>query len=310
LTESTGGWLVMITCLLGHNTEGIKESNTMDIIKVGVIGCGIMGAGIAQTCAQFGYQVVSMDVTEEIIKKGLSTIASILKRNVDKEKISQLDMDSILERIKGTTNVNDFADCGLVIEAATEDLALKKTIFAQLDQICPTQTILATNTSVLSVTEIGASTKRPHKVLGLHFAQPVPIMKVVEIVQTVATDEATMATALGFLHSIGKEAVIAKDTPGFISNRSTSIFLLNAIRMVEEGLGTPEDIDKIHTGGLGHPMGPLALLDLMGLDTVFRGASAIYEETKDPAFNPPILMRRMVALGWHGRKTGKGFYTY
>jgi 3-hydroxybutyryl-CoA dehydrogenase len=282
----------------------------MDIKKIGVIGCGIMGGGIAHNCAQFGYQVAAVDVKQEFVDKGLKVIASILKRGVDKGKLEQKVAEDILGRIRGTTNMNDVADCDLVIEAVTEDLELKKRVFVQLDQICPKHVILGTNTSVLSVTEIAVATKRADKVLGLHFAQPVPVMKIVEVVRTPATSDDTMAISRAFLASIGKDIVVAKDTPGFISNRSTSIFLLNAIRMVEEGLGTPEDIDKIHTGGLGHPMGPLALLDLMGLDTVFRGATAIYEETKNPAFNPPILMRRMVALGWHGRKTGKGFYTY
>ncbi len=287
-----------------------KEPNAMNITKVGVVGCGIMGGGIAHNCAEFGYQVTAVDVRQEFVDKGLRVIASVMKNRVGKGKMEQKTMDDIMGRIKGATDMKGLADCDLVIEAVTEDLELKKRVFAQLDEICPQHAILGTNTSVLSVTEIGAATKRPDKVLGLHFAQPVPVMKIVEVVQTVATSEATMATSRDFLSSIGKDIVVAKDTPGFISNRSTSIFLLNAIRMVEQGLGTPEDIDKIHTGGLGHPMGPLALLDLMGIDTVFRGASAIYEETKDPAFNPPVLMRRMVALGWYGKKTGKGFYTY
>lgn len=282
----------------------------MEIKKVGVIGCGIMGAGIVHNCALFGYHVFAVDVQEEFVKKGLKSIETQLKKGVDKGKMSQQDMEGVLGRITGTMNMDDLSNCDLVIEAVTEDLPLKKKVFEQLDKICPVHTILGTNTSVLSVTEIGAVTKRPEKVLGLHFAQPVPVMKIVEVVRTVATSDETMAVSREFLKSIGKEVVVAKDTPGFISNRSTSIFLLNAIRMVEAGLGTPEDIDKIHTGGLGHPMGPLALLDMMGLDTVFRGASAIYEETRDPAFNPPILMRRMVAMGWYGRKTGRGFYTY
>jgi 3-hydroxybutyryl-CoA dehydrogenase len=282
----------------------------MEIKKVGVVGCGIMGEGIAHNCAQFGYQVAALDINKELVSKGLKVIASVLKRGVEKGKMSQQEMDAVLGRIKGTTNMNDFADCELIIEAVTEDLELKKKIFAELDQICPPHAILATNTSVLSVTGIGAATKRPDKVLGLHFAQPVPVMKVVEVVRTLATSDETMAIAGAFCKSIGKDIVVAKDTPGFISNRSTSIFLLNAVRMLEAGLASAEDIDKIHTGGLGHPMGPLALLDLMGLDTVLRGVNAIYEETKDPAYNAPILMRRMVALGWYGRKTGKGFYTY
>lgn len=282
----------------------------MEIRKVGVVGCGIMGSGIAQNCAQSGYQVVASDINEELVAKGLKVIASALKRGVDKGKISQGDMDTILGRIKGTTSMDDFADCDLMIEAVTEDLDLKKSIFARLDRICPAHAILATNTSVLSVTDIAIATKRPDRVLGTHFANPVPVMKILEMVRTIATSDDTAATVKAFGESIGKTVVIAKDAAGFISNRILTPFLLNAVRMLESGFASAEDIDQINKLGLGHPMGPLALLDLIGIDTVCRGASAIYDELKDPQYNPPTLMRKMVALGWHGRKTGRGFYTY
>ena len=282
----------------------------MDISKVGVLGFGIMGQGIAHNCAQFGFQVTAVDTADELIDKGFGVISSVLKKRVERGKTSQKEMDELLGRIKGSKNMDDFEDCDLVIEAVTEDLTLKKTMFEALDRICPAHAILATNTSVLSVTQIAVATKKPEKVLGLHFAQPVPVMKLVEVIRTPATSDETMAIAQDFCKAIGKDVVIAKDTPGFISNRSTSIYLLNAVRMLEAGYASAEDIDKIHTLGLGHPMGPLALLDMMGLDTVLRGATAIYEETKEPAFNPPSLMRQMVALGWCGRKTGKGFYNY
>jgi len=281
----------------------------MKVEKIGVVGCGIMGSGIAQNCAQSGYQVVALDISEEIVNKGLKAIISSLKRSVDKGKISQQDMDAILGSIKGTTSMNDFTECDLTIEAVIEELELKKRIFSQLDQICPPHTILATNTSVLSVTDMAAATKRPGKVLGMHFANPVPVMKSLEMVRTISTSDETVATAKAVGERLGKKVIVVKDQAGFVANRILTPFLLNAIRMVEAGC-PKEDIDALVTEGLGHPMGPLALLDLIGIDTVFRGSSAIYEELKDPQYNPPTLMRKMVAMGWHGRKTGKGFYEY
>jgi 3-hydroxybutyryl-CoA dehydrogenase len=268
-----------------------------------------MGSGIAQNCAQSGYQVVALDISEEIVNKGLKVIVSSLKRSVDKGKISQQDVDAILGRIKGTTSMNDFAKCDLIIEAVIEELELKKKIFLQLDQICSPHTILATNTSVLSVTDMAAATKRPAKVLGMHFANPVPVMKSLEMVKTISTNDETVATAKAVGERLGKKVIVVKDQAGFVANRILTPFLLNAIRMVEAGC-PKEDIDVLVTEGLGHPMGPLALLDLIGIDTVFRGSSAIYEELKDPQYNPPTLMRKMVAMGWYGRKTGKGFYEY
>ena len=197
-----------------------------------------------------------------------------------------------------------------IIEAVPEDIEIKKNVFDQLDKICPNHTILATNTSVLSVINIASVTKRPEKVIGTHFANPVPIMKVVEVVKTIVTNEETLSTTRSFCEKIGKIVVVAKDIPGFLTNRISTPLFLNAVRMLESGAGTKEDIDTLIKEGLGHPMGPLALLDLIGIDTVFRGATAIYEETKDPQYNPPTLMRQMVAMGWLGRKSGKGFYDY
>ena len=281
----------------------------MDIKKVGVVGCGIMGSGIAHNCAQSGYQVVSLDTSEDLVQKGLKAINSSLKRGVDKGKMTQEEMDTILGRIKGTTDMTDFATCDLVIEAVVEDLELKKKVFAQLDKVCPAHVVLATNTSVLSVTDIAVATKRPEKVLGIHFSNPVPLMKMLEIITTLVTSEETLAIARDFCTSIGKRVVVVKDAAGFLANRILCPFLLNAIRMMEAGYAA-EDIDNICTMGMGHPMGPLTLLDLIGIDTVYRGAIEVYDELKDPQYNPPTLMRKMVAMGWHGRKTGKGFYTY
>ena len=282
----------------------------MEIKKIGVAGCGIMGSGIAQVCAQSGYQVVISDINDALLKKGLASIDKILSRSVEKGKISSAEKESIQKRMQGTTSLEDFSNCDFVIEAVPEDMKIKKGVFEQLDKICPPHTILATNTSVLSVIEIASATKRAEKVVGAHFSNPVPVMKVVEIIKTIATSEETLATTKSFCQTIGKIVVFAKDMPGFLSNRIFTPFLLNAIRMLESGAGTKEDIDTLIKEGLGHPMGPFTLLDLIGIDTVYRGAMAIYEETKDPQYFPPTLMRQMVVMGWLGRKTGKGFYDY
>lgn len=281
----------------------------MNIKKVGVVGCGIMGSGIAQTCAQFGYQVVVSEVNDQLLNKGINSITLSLKKGVEKGKMSKEEMDAILGRIKGTTDMGAFADCDLVIEAVVENLEVKKKVFAELDRICPPQAILATNTSVLSVTDIAVVTKRLDKVLGIHFSNPVPVMKMLEVIKTLATSDETLTTARDFCTSIGKKTVVARDAAGFLANRMLCPFLLNAIRMVEAGHAV-EDVDAICKEGMGHPMGPLTLLDLIGIDTVYTGAVAVYDELKDPQYSPPTLMKKMVAMGWHGRKTGKGFYEY
>jgi len=282
----------------------------MEIRNVGVVGCGIMGSGIAQVCAQSGYNVIVSETGKEVLNKGLKSIDAVLGRNVDKGRISPQDKESILGRIKGTIDMQDFSSCDLVIEAATEDLAVKKAIFARLDGVCPGHAILATNTSVLSVTDMAAATKRADRVLGMHFSNPVPVMKILEMVKTIATSESTVAAGKQFGESIGKTVVITKDLPGFISGRIFTPFVLNAVRLVEADIASPEDIDKVFRLGAGHPMGPLETLDLVGIDIVFHAASAIYDELKDPQYLPPQLMKKMVTMGWLGRKTGKGFYTY
>ncbi len=282
----------------------------MEIKKVGVIGCGTMGSGIAQICAQSGYQVVVSEINEPFLNKGLASINSWLTKSVEKGKLSQQDKDSTLARIKGTTNTNDFHDCDLMIEVAIENMDLKKKIFAELDTICPQHTILASNTSCLSIIDMAMVTKRPNKVLGLHFFNPAQLMKLLEIVKTVATDDETLETGKGFGNFLGKTIVIAKDTPGFIVNRLGVFFQLEAIRLLEAGLATKEDIDNGITAGLNHPMGPLYLADLVGLDVMYHVANAMFEETKDARLAPPVLLKKMVAAGWLGRKTGKGFYEY
>jgi 3-hydroxybutyryl-CoA dehydrogenase len=282
----------------------------MEIKNVGVVGCGIMGSGITQVCAQSGYNVIVSEISDKILNKGLNSIDAILSRNVDKGRISPQEKESILVRIKGTTDFDDFSRCDLVIEAATEDMGIKKAIFARLDKVCPKHATLATNTSVLSVTEMAAATSRADRVLGMHFSNPVPVMKILEMIKTIATSDATIAVGKQFGESLGKTIVITKDLPGFISGRIFTPFLLNAIRLVEADVAKPEDIDTLFRLGAGHPMGPLETLDLVGIDTVFYAASAIYDELKDPQYLPPQLMKKMVTMGWLGRKTKKGFYTY
>jgi len=282
----------------------------MQTKKIGVVGCGLMGSGIAQVCAQSGYQVVVSEVSDELLNKGLVSINSFLSKGIEKGKIAQQDKDAALDRIRGTTNVNDFADCDLVIEAVTENMGLKKKVFAELDKTCPRYSILATNTSALSIIDIATATSRLDKVLGLHFMNPVPIMRLLEIVQTIATSDETIEICKEFGKSLGKTIVIAKDTPGFIVNRLAIPFTLNAIRMLEAGIATREDIDTAVNLGLNHPMGPLTLADFLGIDTLYYAACDMYEKFKEPQYAPPVLLQKMIAAGWYGRKTDKGFYDY
>jgi len=282
----------------------------MEIKKVGVVGCGAMGAGIAQLCAQSGYQVVVSEINDELLNKGLTSIDKVLVRSVEKGKLSQQDKDATLGRIKGTTNTRDFSDCDLVIEAAIENLDLKKKIFAELDGICPKNAILGTNTSCLSIIDMAVATKRPDKVLGLHFFNPAPVMKLLEIVKTIATSDEVVEASRKFGESLGKTTVIAQDQPGFIVNRLWIPYMLHAIRLYEDGVASREDIDTAVSLGLNYPMGPLTLADMAGLDILVFVANAIYERLKDPRYIVPTLLEKMVAAGWLGRKTGKGFYDY
>ncbi|HUT97229.1 MAG TPA: 3-hydroxybutyryl-CoA dehydrogenase [Dehalococcoidales bacterium] len=282
----------------------------MEIKKVGVVGCGSMGAGIAQLCAQSGYQVVASEINDELLKRGMGFIEKTLARSVEKGKLSQADKDAITGRLKGTTSTKDFADCDLVIEAAIENLDLKKKIFAELDGICPKDAILATNTSCLSIIDMAIVTKRPGRVVGLHFFNPAPIMKLLEIVKTIATSDETMAASKAFGEKLGKTTVVAKDAPGFIVNRLWIPFLLHSIRLYEEGVASREDIDNAIQLGLNYPMGPLTLSDMVGIDIVKFVSDALYEQLKDPRYIVPTLVDKMVAAGWLGRKTGKGFYDY
>ena len=282
----------------------------MEIKTVGVVGCGLMGGGIAQVSAQSGYQVVVSEINDELLNKGLASINSILTRSVDKGRISQEDKDATLARIKGTTNTKDFSDCDLVIEAVIENMELKKRLFADLDKVCPKHAILATNTSCLSVIDMAKATNRPAQVLGMHFFNPAPVMRLLELVKTILTSDETMETARKFGESIGKTVAVSPDIPAFVVDQLANPFILDAIRMVERGVATADDIDTGVRLGLNHPMGPLALADLVGLDTILFIANALYDELKDPKFAPPTLLKKMVAAGWLGRKTGKGFYEY
>ncbi len=282
----------------------------MEIKKVGVVGAGLMGSGIAQVCAQSGYETVVSEVSDELLNKGLGTIKGNLARNVEKGKLAKQDEEAILARLKGTTNISDFAGCDLVIEVVIEKMELKKQVFTDLDKICPKHAILASNTSCLSIIEMASVTQRPAQVMGMHFFNPVPVMRPVELVRSIATSDETMNTARKFSESLGKEVVIAKDTPGFIVNFLFIPYLLDAIRALENGLASREDIDAGIRLGLNHPMGPLTLADFIGLDTVYFIACAMYEEYKDAKYAPPPLLKQMITANWLGRKTGKGFYDY
>jgi len=282
----------------------------MGLKMIGIVGCGLMGSGIAEVCARADYRVVVREVNEELLERGLGRIQKSLGKAVAREKISQDQADHTLARIQGTLDLADFAECDLVIEAAVENMDLKKEIFAELDDILAPHAILASNTSSLCITEMASATGRGDKVLGIHFFNPVPVMPLIEFVRTILTSDETMATAREFGSSLGKTMVTAKDTPGFIVNRLLIPYLLQAVQVYEDGLASREDIDTAIKLGLAHPMGPLTLLDFVGLDTTLFIADAMYEEYKDPRYAAPPLLRRMVLAGQFGRKSGRGFYEY
>ena len=271
---------------------------------------GVMGSGISQLCAQSGYQVVGFFRNETRAQKTLASINGFLTRSVEKGKITNQDKEAALSRIKTTPSLKSFRDCNLIIETVIENLEVKKKLFTELDEICPKHAILATNTSSLSIIDMAMSTKRPDKVLGLHFFNPAPVMQLLEIVKTIATSDETIDTGKAFGESLGKTVVIARDSPGYIVNNLLVPYLLNAIRMLDADVATREDIDTAVTLGLNYPMGPLAVCDFIGLDALLFVANIIYEESKDPRYAAPPLLRKMVTAGWLGRKSGKGFYEY
>jgi 3-hydroxybutyryl-CoA dehydrogenase len=280
------------------------------IKNVGVIGCGLMGSGIVQVSAQAGYSVLFVEANDELVKRGLGRLKETLEGLAAKGKLEAKAKDDALARIAGTTRLEDLKACDLVIEAMTENQALKNETFAKLDRIAAPAAILASNTSSCNVTALAAATKRPGQVLGMHFFNPVPLMKLVEIVRTILTDEAAVRTATEFVRSVGKVPVQAKDATAFIVNRLLVPYLLDAVRVYEGGLATLEDIDQAMKLGCGYPMGPFTLLDLVGLDTAMYVAEVMFEEFREPRYAPPPLLKRMVLAGHLGRKTGRGFYTY
>jgi len=280
------------------------------ITTVGVVGCGLMGAGIAEVCARAGYAVFVREVNDDLLQRGLKRTAASMSKAVEKGKLAQADGDAALARITGTLSLADFHNCDLVIEAAVENMALKKTIFTELDSICRPDALLATNTSSLCVTEMAAATERPDKVLGLHFFNPVPVMPLLEIVRALLTSDETLDTAIAFGERLGKTVVVARDRPGFIANLLFIPYALDAIRWLDAGLATKEDVDTTMKLGFNHPMGPFTLMDFVGLDTLLFIADAMYDEFKDPRYAAPPLLRRMVQAGLLGRKSGRGFYTY
>ena len=282
----------------------------MKIQRVGVVGCGLMGSGIVQVCAQSSYDVLVAENSPELLQKGLTTVNASLEKAVKKGSLKPAEKELVLAHVKGTTEIRDFQACDLVIEAVVENLDLKQSIFTKLDGVCPPDTILATNTSSLSVEEIMSVTKRPEKCLGLHFFNPVPSMKLMEVVKTTATSDSTMETGKEFGKSLGKTAVGVMDSPGFIVNRLMTPQILNAIRLVESGTAAKEDIDTAMNLGLNHPIGPLALADLIGLDTLLSIADSIYRKTGDKQYAAPDTLKKLVAEGNLGRKTGHGFYIY
>ena len=281
-----------------------------EIQTVAVLGCGLMGSGIAEVAARAGYRTWVREVSDELCERGLKAITRSLDRAVEKGKLDAALRDQTLDRIRTTTSLADLGDADLVIEAVTEDLETKNAMLRELDGICPPSTIFASNTSSLTIAAMAAATKRPDRVVGLHFFNPVPVMKLVEVVRTIATSDETFRTAFAFAQSLGKEPIEARDTSGFIVNRLLVPYMLDAIRGLESGLGSIEDIDRGMTLGTGYPMGPFTLSDFVGIDTLYRVAEIMFEEYREPRFAPPPLLKRMVQLGYFGRKSGRGFYDY
>ena len=280
------------------------------IKKVGVIGCGLMGSGIAQVAAQAGFQTTVVEANQELLDRGLGGIKRTLEGLVARAKLDERAKDDALGRLKGATSFDALVDVDLVIEAITENQPLKNETFAKLDAICPPHALLASNTSSCNVTAMAAATKRPGQVLGLHFFNPVPLMKLVEVVQSILTDDKTIAAAYEWVQAVGKVPVKTKDSTAFIVNRLLVPYLLDAIRIYEGGLASLEDIDQAMKLGCGYPMGPFTLLDLVGLDTTMFVAEVMFEEYRESRYAPPPLLKRMVMAGHLGRKSGKGFYDY
>ena len=282
----------------------------MEIKTVGVLGCGLMGAGIAQVCATAGYKTIVREVEDGLLKKGMGRIDKFLSEGVEKGKVTPEARTTTLGNLTGTTKFEDLNDCDLIIEAIIENVEEKAKTFAALDALVGQHTIFCSNTSSLCITELAAKTTRPDRFAGLHFFNPVPLMKLVEVIRALTTSDETYQAVFAFAQSLGKEPITAPDKPGFIVNRLLVPYLLDAIRSYEHGLGTVEDIDKGMKLGTGYPMGPFTLLDFVGLDTTYYIANIMFEEYREPAYAPPPLLKRMVLAGRLGRKSGHGFYKY
>lgn len=284
----------------------------MAIQKIGVLGAGLMGAGIAQIAAASGHEVTLVEVSDELIQKGLNGIAKSLAKFAEKGTITVEQKDAALGRLHGSTNSAELADADLIVEAIIENLTIKRDVYAKLDAICKPETIFASNTSSLSITEMMTATSaaRQRRFVGLHFFNPVPLMKLVEVIRTILTDEAVFQEVIAFGQAVGKTVVTAPDKPGFIVNRLLVPYLLDAIRVLEEGLSSIEEIDNAMKLGCGYPMGPLTLTDFVGLDTTYYIANIMFDEFKEKRFAPPTLLKRMVLAGLYGRKSGQGFYDY
>jgi len=282
----------------------------MEVKRIGVVGCGLMGSGIAEVCARSGYSTIVLEVNQQFLDKGLNSLKSSLEKAASKGKLSAQDKDATLARLKGTIKPEDFKDVDMVLEAVIENMDEKKRIMSTMDKICPPHAILASNTSCLSILQMAMATKRPTQVIGMHFFQPVPVMAMVEIVKTIAVSKETVETAEKVSKSLGKQVVFAKDTPGFLVNRLGFPFMMNAIRMLDEGWTTIEEMDRAWMMATNSPMGPFTLMDFAGLDTMYSMACAMFDEFKDPVYAPPPLLKAMVTMGRYGRKNGWGFYKY
>ena len=277
---------------------------------IGVVGCGLMGSGIAQVSAQAGYRTVVREIDDAALAAGVGRIEAFLDAGLERGKVSAGERDRTLSNLTGTSRLEELAGCDLIIEAVVENVGAKREVFAALESLVGPATVFASNTSSLCITELASATRRPDRFIGLHFFSPVPIMKLVEVIRGLATSDETYERVFAFGRSVGKDPVTAPDRPGFIANRLLIPYLLDAIRAYESGAGTIEDIDKTMTLGCGHPMGPFTLLDFVGLDTAYYIAGIMYDEFGDPRYAPPPLLKRMVLAGRHGRKSGRGFYTY
>ncbi|HEX6481333.1 MAG TPA: 3-hydroxybutyryl-CoA dehydrogenase [Ktedonobacteraceae bacterium] len=282
----------------------------MEIQRIGIIGVGLMGAGIAEVCARAGYDTLVREINDELLARGLDRIETSMQSAVQRGKLTSADQEAARSRVRGTTRLEDFADRDLVIEAAIEDVRLKKELFAQLDQICPPHAILASNTSSIPIIQLATATKRPDHVLGMHFFNPVPTMQLVELVRTLTTSDETLETVRAVGERLGKRMIVSKDRAGFIVNYLLMPYMLDAVRLLEQDFASKEDIDLGMMLGTGYPMGPFTLADFVGLDTALHIADVLFEEFKESRFAAPTLLRQMVAAGWLGRKSGRGFYHY